>query len=189
MSITFDESAKYCIGRSQESMVKVKVEAAWAQLGDVAHPDSRHVHSVRTLFTATWAEVWQLCARSVIATLRPCRWNRSVRFSFPPLAAPPFRTLHDFFQRLHVFWRSTTKALAITMRNKFREGALPRFLLPVSQRSEFSGIQSQFASHLNMGMAQPEALPRFEPRLQLGWYRHQGAPLRQLAAVKRSTAA
>ena len=149
----------------------------------------RRAHSLRTLFAATSAEVRQLFARSVIATLRPCRRNRSVRFSLPPFAAPPFRTLHDFFQRLHVFWRSTTKALAITVRDKFREGALPRFLLPVSQRPEFSGIQSQFASHLDMRMAQPETLPRFKPRLKLRWYRHQCSPLRQRAAVNRSTAA
>jgi hypothetical protein len=154
----------------------------------VAHPDGRHLRSVRTLFTAACAEPRQLYARSVIATLRPCRWNRSVRFSFPPLIAPGFRPLHDFFQRFHVFRRSTTKAPAITVRDKFCEGALPRLLLPVSQGSEFSGIQSQFARHLDMSTAQSETLPRFKPRLKFRWYRHQCSPLRQLSAVNRSTA-
>lgn len=168
-----------------------KSRSSLAQRGDVADSDGRPppCHSFRTRFAATSVEVRPLFARSVIATLWLCQRNRSVRFSFPPLAAPPFRTLHDFFQRLHVFWRSTTKAPAITMRDKFPEGSLPRLLLPGSQRSEFSGIQSQFAGHLDMGMAQPEALPRFKPRLKLRWYRHQYSPVRQLAAVNRSTAA
>jgi hypothetical protein len=84
---------------------------------------------------------------------------------------------------------SNDQSACITVRDKFCEGALPRLLLPVSQGSEFSGIQSQFARHLDMSMAQSETLPRFKPRLKFRWYRHQCSPLRQLAAVNRSTAA
>ncbi len=119
---------------------EAKVEASLAYVVDFAHPDGHHVRPVRALFTATCAEVPQLFARSVIATLRPCRWNRSVRFSLPPLTAPPFGTLHEALQRLHVFWRNMAKALLITMRDKFREGALPRFLLPVSSDPNFRGF-------------------------------------------------
>jgi len=65
------------------------------------------------------------------------------------------------------------KRIAMALRDRSGEGSLPRVLLHISQRYPFSGIQSQFASHLDMSVARPATLPRFNPGLKLRSCPHQ----------------
>jgi hypothetical protein len=81
--------------------------------------------------------------------------------------APNLVSFDQLFQRTHVLWFRVTEALVITLRDKLLQRNHPRFLLLVGQGPELLRIHSQFASHLDVRVAQLEAPSCLKPRLRL----------------------